>query len=131
MSVTARAYCVIALFIVLVIPACSGSDPQSPANSTNTTATISGAVVYEHSGAPAAGVDVVLEKQTGSMMMGYHWDETAHMMTNSHGEFHFDYPYDGMHHYRAGVRNIDDWHMCDWDRPYDDRVVLIVPSQDP
>jgi hypothetical protein len=115
---------------VLTVPACSESDPQSPANSTNGTSSISGTVVYDPTGGPAAGVDVILERQTGNMMtMGYRWDQTAHTMSDSHGQFRFDYTFDGMHHYRVGVRGMDDWHMCDWDRRYEDGVVLHVPTQ--
>ena len=133
MSVTYRnAYLILALSLALAMPACGGSDPQSPAGAANTPSSISGTVVFDQTGSPAANVDVVLDVQTGTgMMMGEHWNETAHMMTNAQGQFHFDYMHDSMHRFRVGVRGMTDWHMCDWDNRYEDGVVLRIPSQTP
>ena len=135
MSVTYRsAYVILAFSLALAIPAC-GSDPQSPANTTgaaNTPSSISGTVVFDQTGSPAASVDVILEVQSGTgMMMGYYWDQRAHMMTNAQGQFHFDYTHDSMHRYRVGVMGMTDWHMCDWDNRHEDGVVLRIPSQTP
>ena len=130
MSVTClNRYRILALSLVLVIPACGGSDPQTPAN---TSSSISGTVVFDQTSSPAAGVDVVLERQTGSsMMMDQRWDQTAHMMTNSHGQFHFEYMHDSMHRYRLGVRDMNDWHTCDFANQHEDGVVLRIPAQSP
>lgn len=133
MSVTTRvAYRILALSLVLAIPACDGSDPQSPASSSNTTRSISGTVVFDPTGSPAQGVDVSLESWAGSgMMMGDHWNQTAHMMTNSHGQFHFEYEHEPMHRYRVGVRDRNDWHMCDWTPGDEDSIVLVIPLPSP
>ena len=133
MSMTYRnAYRILAFSLALALPACGGSDRQSPVGTANTPSSISGTVVFDQTGSPAASVDVILEMQTGTgMMMGYHWDQTAHMMTNAQGQFHFDYTHDSMHRYRVGVRGMSDWHMCDWENRNEDGVVLRIPSQTP
>lgn len=118
---------ILTLSFVLAILACGGSDPQSPAN----TSSISGTVVIDQSGSPAAGIDVILERHAETMMMGVQWAQAAHMLTNSHGEFHFEYTHDPMHRYRVGVRGMSDWHMCDWNAGYEDAIVLRIPSQSP
>ena len=123
------AYRILPLCLVLTILACSNSDPQSPVDSANGTSSLSGTVVYDPTGSPAAGVDVILERQTGNMMMGHGWDQTAHMTTDSHGQFRFAYRYDGMHHYRVGVQGMNDWHPCDWDHQSEDGIVLRIPTQ--
>jgi hypothetical protein len=128
MSMTYKhAYRVLALAFALAIPACGGSDPQSPAN----TASISGTVVFDATGSPAAGVDVVLETSGIGMMMGDHWYQSEHMMTESHGQFHFEYMNDATHQYRVGVRGRSDWHMCDGTASDEDSVVLRIPSPHP
>jgi hypothetical protein len=118
---------VLALSFALAIPACGGSDPQSPVNASS----ISGTVVFDQTGSPAAGVDVILERHAGTTMMGDRWDQTGHMMTNSHGQFHFEYTHDPMHRYRVGVGGMSDWHMCGRDGRDEDGVVLRIPSQSP
>jgi hypothetical protein len=126
------AYRILALSLALTIPACDGSDPQSPASSSTSTRSISGTVVFDQTGSPAEGVDVTLESWAGSgMMMGDHWNQTQHMVTNSHGQFHFDYQHEPMHRYRVGVRDRNDWHMCDWDASDIDTVLLVIPAPNP
>lgn len=132
MSVTIRvAYRILALSLALAIPACGGSDPQSPASSSDTTRSISGTVVFDQTGSPAEGVDVTLETWAGSGMMMDHWSQTGHMMTNAHGQFHFEYEHEPMHRYRVGVRDRNDWHMCDWDAGDIDTVLLVIPLPNP
>jgi hypothetical protein len=123
----------IALSLVLAIPACGGSDPQSPSRSQSSTNTssISGTVVYDQTGSPAVGIDVLFEMQTGTMMMEDHWNQTAHMMTDSHGQFRFEYMHDAMHRYRVGVAGMTDRHMCDSAGRDESGLVLHIPSQIP
>lgn len=130
MSITyRRAQGVLALSCLVMFAACGESDPQSPASTTSSAATISGIVVYEQTGSPAENVDVILE--SGTMMGGDHWNQTAHMMTNGHGQFHFEYMHEPMHRYRVGVRGRSDWHMCDWTASDEDGIVLVIPPQSP
>jgi hypothetical protein len=134
MLLTSRNACrILALSLVLAIPACGGSDSQSPSGpqSSANTSSISGTVVYDQTGSPAVGVDVLFEMQTGSMMMGDHWEQTAHMMSDAHGQFHFEYMHDAMHRYRVGVAGMTDRHMCDSDGGHEDGLVLRIPSQTP
>ena len=126
MSVTCRRIGrILALSFALAIPACGGSDPQSPAN----TSSISGTVVFDQTGSPAAGVDVILERHQGTMMMEDHWNQTGHTMTDSHGRFHFEYTHDAMHRYRVGVGGMAERHMCDGAGRDEDGLVLRIPSQ--
>jgi hypothetical protein len=127
MIVFRNAYFILALSVALVMPACGeGEDPQSPVNETSS---ISGTVVYEPSGVPAAGVDVYLETSAGTAMMrGDHWYQAGHMMTNADGQFHFDYRHESMHRYRVGVRGQSDWHMCDGSGNNESGLVLRIPS---
>jgi len=122
-----HAYWILALSLALTIPGCGDSDPQSPASPSS----ISGTVVYDQTGSPAASVDVILERESGSMMMGDHWNQAGHMMTNSHGQFHFEYMHDPEHHYRVGVMGMAERHTCDGDGGSEDGVVLRIHSQDP
>jgi len=119
--------CILALCAALVISGCGESDPQLPTNA----ASISGTVVFEQTGSPAAGVDVILERMVGAMMMGDRWDQTEQMMTDVHGRFHFEYMHEPMHRYRVGVRGRSEWHMCDWAPSDEDSVVLVIPPQSP
>ena len=124
-------YHILALTFVLAIPACGGSDPQSPASTTS----ISGTVVFDQSSVPAAGVDVTLEMTDKSMTMGDHmgdhWEQAGHMTTDSHGQFHFEYMHQPMHSYRVGVRDMSEWHTCDGSGRVEDGLVLRIPSQNP
>lgn len=126
-----RACGIIVLSLASAITACGGSDSQSPTNpsTANIASSISGTVVYDQTGSPAADVDVILEREAGGMIMG--WDQTAHLMTSANGHFRFDYMHDSMHRYRVGVRGVTDWHMCDEHGRYEDGVVLRIPTQTP
>lgn len=130
MSMTyGRARGVLALSSLFVLAACGDSDPQSPASTTSSAATMSGTVVFEQTGSPAENVEVILE--SGTMMMGDHWYQTAHAMTNDHGQFHFEYMHEQMRRYRVGVRGMSDWHMCDWEPSDEDSILLVIPPQGP
>jgi hypothetical protein len=118
---------ILALCFGLAMAACGDSDPQAPA----TPSSLSGTVVYEQTGLPAEGVDVVFESMSSAMMMGNRWNQAAHTMTNTHGRFHFEYEHQPMHRYRVGVRGQSDWHMCDWEPSDEDSIVLVIPPQSP
>jgi len=115
---------VLASCFVLAIAGC-GEDPQSPESESS----LSGSVVFEETGSPAAGIDVVLERMAGAMMMGDRWDQTEHILTNDHGQFHFEYMHEPMRRYRVGVRGRSEWHMCDWEPSDEDSIVIVISRQ--
>ncbi|HEX5133174.1 MAG TPA: hypothetical protein VFX92_11900 [Candidatus Krumholzibacteria bacterium] len=117
----------LALCAVLAVVACNDSSPQSPSTSAQT-ATISGTVVSGQSGDPVAGVTVDFQRHHGAMMMGGEWDGFEHMVTDAHGQFHFEYMHESMSHYRVMVHGTTDPQgMCYLDDDDDAPVVLRVP----
>ena len=90
---------------VLLVAGCdSSSDPQS----STTTSSVSGTVVFDQSGAPAPGIDVTFERCAGgSMMTGDDWDHAQHMTTGHDGQFHFEYHHEAMHRFRGREAGCD------------------------
>ena len=123
-----------AVFFVLCLLSIScSSDPESPA----TTSSVSGTVVYAATGAPAAGVDVVMEQCAGTgtghmmddSMMRADWDHARHMATDEHGQFHFDYMHEQEHRYRVRAGSMDPDGMCYLDAGAENGIVLRVEGQ--
>lgn len=113
------------LILIVVVMFASCDDSTSPA-ALDRSDSVTGTVVFDQSGLPAAGVDVVLERcATGSMMRTDDWNMLDHMQTDEHGRFHFEYYHMSMHRYRVGIRGVSVWHPCDGG--LEDDVVLRMP----
>jgi len=122
-----RMLAVLGLGVVLAVATCSNPDnPQAPQDQ----ATVSGTVVFNQSGDPAAGVQVDLERcANGRGMMGSdEWDHMEDVMTDANGHFKFHYMQQSMHRYRVGIHGSQDPDgMCYLDDVDPHGMVLRVP----
>jgi len=88
-----------AFFAAMLAVACDDSGIQPmPAD----TASVSGRVVFEETGQPAVGVDVVLER-CQQQMMSSPWRHSMWTQTDSTGCFYFEYRHEQMHRYRVAA----------------------------
>lgn len=114
---------ILTLILALTFAAC---DDSPTSNGSSTVSTVAGTVVFDPSGTPASGVDVVLQRCSRAMMGQRQWDPIASMKTDTRGHFHFEYHHTSMHQYRVGVPGTPGWHPCDGYS--NDDVTLRIPS---
>ena len=120
-----RQWTKLAILVVAAVLLVAGCDSSSDPQSSSTTASVSGTVVFDQSGAPAPGVDVTFERCAGgSMMMGNDWDRSQHVMTDHDGQFHFEYHHEAMHRYRVRVNGSSPGAMCDLNGGTQNDIVL-------